>query len=107
MSTNVFFGGAGGQERTYYFNTVAVQEVVVDTGGNNAETETGGANVNIEATALEAGYGSKKNFYRAFRRVTGLTPAAFRRLSHERALHVVESLAAAPPRRAIAADRRR
>ncbi|PYR00763.1 MAG: hypothetical protein DMF96_02430, partial [Acidobacteria bacterium] len=64
-------------------------------------------NGNIEATALEAGYGSKKNFYRAFRRVTGLTPAAFRRLSHERALHVVESLAAAPPRRAIAADRRR
>jgi len=63
-------------------------------------------NGNIEATALEAGYGSKKNFYRAFRRVTGLTPAAFRRLSHERALHVVESLAAAPPRRAIAADRR-
>ncbi len=47
MSTNVFFGGAGGQQRTYYFNTVAVQEVVVDTGGANAETETGGANLNM------------------------------------------------------------
>ena len=47
MSTNVFFGGAGGQQRTYYFNTVAVQEVVVDAGGSGAETETGGANVNM------------------------------------------------------------
>ncbi len=47
MSTNVFFGGAGGKQRTYYFNTVAVQEVVVDTGGNSAESETGGANVNM------------------------------------------------------------
>ncbi len=47
MNTNVFFGGAGGQQRTYYFNTVAVQEVVVDTAGATAETETGGANVNM------------------------------------------------------------
>ena len=47
MNTNVFFGGAGGQQRTYYFNTVAVQEVVVDTGGSSAETETGGANINM------------------------------------------------------------
>src|SRR5262245_4636169 len=47
MSTNVFFGGAGGQQRTYYFNTVAVQEVVVDTSGAMAETETGGANLNM------------------------------------------------------------
>ena len=47
MSTNVFFGGAGGQQRTYYFNTVAVQEVVVDTAGATAETETGGANINM------------------------------------------------------------
>ena len=47
MNTNVFFGGAGGQQRTYLFNTVAVQEVVVDTGGNNAESETGGANINM------------------------------------------------------------
>ena len=47
MNTNVFFGGGGGQQRTYWFNTVAVQEVVVDTGGAGAETETGGANVNM------------------------------------------------------------
>ena len=47
MNTNVFFGGGGGQQRTYYFNTVAVQEVVVDTGGSTAETETGGANINM------------------------------------------------------------
>ena len=47
MNTNVFFGGGGGQQRTYYFNTMAVQEVVVDTGGATAETETGGANINM------------------------------------------------------------
>jgi hypothetical protein len=47
MGTNVFFGGAGGKEKVYYFNTVATQEVVIDTGGSNAETETGGANLNM------------------------------------------------------------
>ena len=47
MNTNVFFGNGGGQQRTYYFNMVAVQEVVVDTGGAMVETETGGANVNM------------------------------------------------------------
>ncbi|MEQ1898573.1 MAG: carboxypeptidase regulatory-like domain-containing protein [Vicinamibacterales bacterium] len=47
MSTNVFFGGAGGQQRIYKFNTIGVQETVVDTGGNSAESDTGGANVNM------------------------------------------------------------
>ncbi len=47
MNTNVFFGNGGGQQRTYYFNTVAVQEVAVDTGGAMVETETGGANINM------------------------------------------------------------
>ena len=47
MNANVFFGGAGGQQRTYKFNTVGVAEQVVDTGGNSSETETGGANVNM------------------------------------------------------------
>jgi hypothetical protein len=47
MSANSLNGSAGGKYRTYYFNTVAVQEVVLDTGGANAETETGGANVNM------------------------------------------------------------
>jgi AraC-like DNA-binding protein len=60
----------------------------------------------IEAIALKVGYKSKKNFYRAFQDVTGLTPTAFRNLSEERALHLVESIRAAPPRRAHAADRR-
>jgi AraC-like DNA-binding protein len=39
----------------------------------------------IEAIALKVGYKSKKNFYRAFQDVTGLTPTAFRNLSEERA----------------------
>lgn len=47
MSTNVFFGGAGGQQRIYKFNTMGIQETVVDTGGNSAEIDTGGANVNM------------------------------------------------------------
>ena len=47
MSTNVFYGGAGGQQRIYKFNTVGIQESVVDTGGNSAEIDTGGANVNM------------------------------------------------------------
>lgn len=47
MNTNVFYGGGGGQQRTYKFNTVMVAETVVDTGGNSAETETGGGNVNM------------------------------------------------------------
>ncbi len=47
MNTNVFYGGGGGQQRTYKFNTVMVAETVVDTGGNSSETETGGGNVNM------------------------------------------------------------
>src|SRR2546425_2306377 len=47
MNTNNFYGNGGGQMRSWGFNTVAVQEIVVDTGGNTAETETGGANINM------------------------------------------------------------
>ncbi|HEV3060528.1 MAG TPA: TonB-dependent receptor [Vicinamibacterales bacterium] len=47
MNTNVFYGGGGGQQRTYKFNTVMVAETVVDTGGNAPDTETGGGNVNM------------------------------------------------------------
>ncbi|MGE3578631.1 MAG: carboxypeptidase regulatory-like domain-containing protein [Vicinamibacterales bacterium] len=47
MNTNVFYGNGGGQQRIWKFNTIGVQETVVDTGGANAETETGGANVNM------------------------------------------------------------
>ncbi len=47
FNTNVFFGGSGGQQTTYQFNTVAVAEQVIDVSGNSAATETGGANVNM------------------------------------------------------------
>jgi AraC-like DNA-binding protein len=48
-------------------------------------------NMKIEAVALQVGYKSKKNFYRAFQRFTGVTPAAFRRLPKERARHLIKS----------------
>jgi carboxypeptidase family protein len=47
LNTNVFYGGAGGQQRIYKFNTVGVTETVVDTGASSADTETGGANINM------------------------------------------------------------
>jgi AraC-like DNA-binding protein len=38
----------------------------------------------VDAVALEVGYRSKKNFYRMFKSLTGLTPSAFRQLpKHE------------------------
>jgi methylphosphotriester-DNA--protein-cysteine methyltransferase len=38
----------------------------------------------IEAVATDVGYRSKKNFYRMFKNLTGLTPSAFRLLpAHE------------------------
>ncbi len=37
-------------------------------------------NVTIDAIAESAGFGSRSAFYSAFRRVTGVTPSAFRRL---------------------------
>src|SRR5438045_202695 len=39
-----------------------------------------GTTEKIEPIALEVGYRSKKNFYRAFRALTGLTPSTCRRL---------------------------
>jgi methylphosphotriester-DNA--protein-cysteine methyltransferase len=44
----------------------------------------------IEVVALGVGYRSTKNFYRAFRELTGLTPTGFRGLSAERAAVVLE-----------------
>jgi AraC-like DNA-binding protein len=38
----------------------------------------------VEAVSLRVGYRSKKNFYRALRQKTGLTPTAIRTLSKER-----------------------
>ena len=60
----------------------------------------------IDAIALKVGYKSKKNFYRAFQSVTGLTPTAFRNLPRERAIHIAESIRIDPPRRAKPIDRR-
>jgi hypothetical protein len=47
MNTNYASGQGGGGNRIYAFNTVGVQEIVVDAGGNSAESETGGATVNM------------------------------------------------------------
>ena len=47
MNTNVFYAQGGGQQRIWKFNTIGVQETVIDTGGASAESETGGANVNM------------------------------------------------------------
>ncbi|MEQ1897099.1 MAG: TonB-dependent receptor [Vicinamibacterales bacterium] len=47
MNINNFNGGGGGRMRVYYPNMVAVQEVTIDTGGNTAESEVGGANQNL------------------------------------------------------------
>ena len=47
MNANSPYGNGGGQYRSYFYNTVGVQEVSVDTGGNSAESETGGANINM------------------------------------------------------------
>lgn len=45
--------------------------------------------VKIEAVALEAGYRSKKDFYKVFKQVTGLTPVQFRNLPSSRAVQLV------------------
>jgi hypothetical protein len=45
-SINYTNGGAGGSNRIYNIDNMAVQEIVLDTGGASAETETGGANYN-------------------------------------------------------------
>jgi AraC-like DNA-binding protein len=44
----------------------------------------------IEAVALSVGYRSTKNFYRAFRELTGTTPTGFRQLPGERAAAVLD-----------------
>jgi methylphosphotriester-DNA--protein-cysteine methyltransferase len=44
----------------------------------------------VEAVTLRVGYRSTKNFYSAFRELTGMTPTGFRRLSPDRAGAVLE-----------------
>jgi AraC-like DNA-binding protein len=43
----------------------------------------------IDGVALEVGYRSRKNFYRMFKSLTGLTPSAFRRVSEDHRREVV------------------
>jgi AraC-like DNA-binding protein len=50
------------------------------------------ATTKIEAVTMDIGYRSKKNFYRTFRAVTGLTPTAFRELSPQSAAALVDSI---------------
>jgi len=47
MNTNVMYGDGGGQQRVWKFNTAGVQEMTIDAGGANADTETGGATLNM------------------------------------------------------------
>jgi AraC-like DNA-binding protein len=47
----------------------------------------------VEAVAYAVGYRSKKNFYRAFQKVTGVRLDAYRRLSPEGSAKVRESVA--------------
>jgi AraC-like DNA-binding protein len=44
----------------------------------------------IEPVALEVGYRGKKNFYRVFKQLTGLTPTQFRKLPAGAARQIVE-----------------
>mgnify|MGYP001262292684 CR=1 FL=1 len=67
--------------------------------------------VKIETVALQVGYRSKKNFYRAFVRLTGLTPTRFRQLTRGGRNEVIDSvrlsLVALDTRSRRPADRRR
>ena len=47
--------------------------------------------VKVASAALNVGYRSAKNFYRAFQRLTGLTPAAVHKLSRQEAERLMES----------------
>lgn len=42
----------------------------------------------VDAIAIQVGYRSKKNFYRAFARLTGMTPGAFKKLPPTEMLQV-------------------
>lgn len=43
----------------------------------------------VEAVMLQVGYRSKKNFYRQFRSITGVTPGAYRRIDPGRTVRDV------------------
>ena len=44
----------------------------------------------VETAARDAGFKSRKDFYRAFKRFTGMTPSAYRNLPRERAQQLLD-----------------
>jgi AraC-like DNA-binding protein len=58
----------------------------------NALEKINEGRVKIEAVALGVGYHSKKNFYRTFQRLTGLTPTRFRHLSRTARIDVIDGM---------------
>jgi len=63
----------------------------------------------VEPLAIELGYRSRKSFYQAFRRVTDMTPTAFRKLPPARAREIMDvaNLTLGSPRIAAALKRER
>jgi len=49
----------------------------------------------VEPVALEVGYRSKKNFYRVFQQLVGMTPTAFMKLPPESARGLIDSVGSA------------
>jgi len=47
MSFNTLYGSGGGATKQYFINQAAAQEVVLQTSGQTAETQTGGVGVNV------------------------------------------------------------
>jgi AraC-like DNA-binding protein len=50
-----------------------------------------GSDAKVEPIAIDVGYRSKKNFYHAFKALTGMTPAEFRQMPTETAQYVIDS----------------
>ena len=46
----------------------------------------------VDVVALSSGYQSRRNFYRTFRDLTGLTPTAFRRLAPDAITALVDAV---------------
>jgi AraC-like DNA-binding protein len=51
---------------------------------------------NVGAAAFQVGYHSTKNFYRALRKLTGMTPSQVRQISHERVDHLLDTVLRLP-----------
>jgi len=64
------------------------------------------ADEKIQAIALELGYKSVKDFYRAFQQLTGMTPSACRTLSRDSAHQITQNVALPPHRHSTVTVRR-